>query len=205
MKSHLHIRSAVWTFICAAVLLAAQVSFGATPDRKQAQGQLLDHGEFLCANCFFGASNYYFCFAADNNKVLIGYQRIPVLNWRDTSKNYLTRAHHAWTAWEAPGQTVPLTYDDKHIWVTREDGKQVRLTQDYSRRDIFANNERCRDVDKAKAELTGFPLIGAPRLTASADRLAVPSAFWHTSPIDRSRWLNSLTYRCVTCRLAKQS
>ena len=50
----------------------------------------------------------------------------------------------------APGQTVPISYDDKHIWVTREDGKQVRLTQTYSR-DIFTN-DRCRAAVKAKAQ-----------------------------------------------------
>jgi len=94
------------------------------------------------------------------------------MNWEDKSKNYLKKVHGGWAAWTAPGQTVPITYDDKHIWVPRAegkqvrglwahlkataawiiraDGKQVRLTQS-SMRDIFTNNDRCRDAARAKA------------------------------------------------------
>ena len=170
MISHSYIRSLIRTSVCVAASLAAPVSFGAAAGRQQAQAQLLDRAEFHCANCFFGASDYYYCFAADN-KILIGYQRTPVLNWQDKSKNYLTPAHPSWAAWTAPGQTVPISYDNKHIWVnrvkqvrrgfwaqlkaiafwvSRADGKQVRLTQS-SMRDIFINNDRCRDADNAKA------------------------------------------------------
>jgi hypothetical protein len=132
-----------------AASLAAPVSFGAAADRHQVQAQVLDHAELLCANCFFGPSDYYYCFAADN-KILIGYQRTPVFNWRDKSKNYLTRVHRGWTAWTAPGDTVSISYDDKYIWVTRSDGKPVKLTQSYSR-DIFTSNDRCQDAVRAKA------------------------------------------------------
>jgi hypothetical protein len=149
--------------VCVAASLAASVSFGAAPARQQAQAQLLDRAEFLCDNCFFGASDYYYCFAADN-KILVGYQRTPVLNYRDQSKNYLAPAHPSWAAWTAPGQTVPISYDDQHIWIdrpqqvrkgflghlkslafwaSRADGKQVRLKQSPIR-DIFLNNEQCR-------------------------------------------------------------
>src|ERR1039458_9049026 len=138
-------------FVCVAASLAAPILFGATARRQQVPAQLLDRAEFLCDNCFFGASDYYYCFAADN-KILVGYQKAPVLNWRDKSKNYLTAGHPGWAEWAAPGQTVPISYDDKHIWVDRADaeqrkqgfwahlraitlwagrahGKQVRLTQ----------------------------------------------------------------------------
>src|SRR5215475_12774964 len=111
-----------------AFLLASPVSFGATAGRVQVQAQVLDHAELLCANCFFGASDYYYCFAADNT-ILIAYQRTPVLNWRDKSKNYLTRVHPGWTAWTPSGQSLMMSYDDKHIWVSRGEGKQVRLTR----------------------------------------------------------------------------
>ena len=133
---------------------------------------MLDHAELLCANCFFGPSSYYYCLAADD-KILIGYQRTPVLNWQDQSKNYLTPVHRGWAAWTAPIQTVPISYDDKHIWVSRADGKQVKrglwghvrlaamwasradskqvkLTRS-SMHDIFTNNDRCRGGDGAKA------------------------------------------------------
>jgi len=131
-----------------AASLAAPAAFGAAADRQQVQAQLLDHAELLCANCFFGTSDYYYCFAADN-KVLIGYQRTRVLNWRDQSKNYLTRVHRRWTVWAPPGQTVPISYDDKYIWVTGADGKPVKLTQSYSR-DLFTDNDRCREAVRAK-------------------------------------------------------
>jgi hypothetical protein len=152
--------------------MAAFVSFSAAAERQQVQAQLLDHAEFLCQNCFFGPSDYYYCFAVDD-KVLIGYQRTPVLNWRDKSKNYLTTVHGPWAAWAAPGQTVPISYDDKHIWVSRAageqgkrdlwahvkaigiwasraDSKQVRLTQK-SMPDIFTKSDRCRDAGRAEA------------------------------------------------------
>src|ERR1700677_1249363 len=118
MKLYSRIRSVVRTSVYVAVLAAVPVSFGVAADRPAVQAQLLDHAEFLCANCFFGASDYYYCFAADN-KVLIGYQRTPVLNWQDKSKNYLAPVHPSWEAWTAPGQTVPINYDDKHIWIDR--------------------------------------------------------------------------------------
>ena len=69
---------------------------------------------------------------------------------------------------------MPISYDDKHIWVSRAngkpirrdlwarvkaiafwvsrgDGKQVKLTQS-SVRDIFTNNDRCRGADRTKAD-----------------------------------------------------
>ncbi len=133
--------------ICLATLGLA-VLFGAAPDRQQAQAQLLDHAELLCDNCFFGTSDYYYCFAAED-KILIAYQRIPVLNWRDKSKNYLTRVHHAWTPWAAPGQTLAISYDAKHLWVTRPDGKPVKLIQDYSE-DVFTDSKRCQQAVREK-------------------------------------------------------
>jgi hypothetical protein len=152
----------------AGALVAA--AFGATPDRQQASAQLLDQAQFLCDNCFFGASDYYYCFAADN-KILVGYQRTPVLNWKDPSKNYLAPEHPSWTAWSAPGPTVPISYDDKHIWINRDkpvrrgfwghmkslafwasraDGKQVQLTRSPIR-DIFTRNDQCRGTNSTKA------------------------------------------------------
>lgn len=165
------LRSVVRKSVCVAAFLAATSSFAASPDRQQVQAQVLDRAEFLCDNCLFGASDYYYCFAADS-KILVGYQRTPVLNYQDKSKNYLAPARPSWAAWTAPGQTVPISYDDKYIWVDREkqvrrgfwghlkalafwasraDGKQVRLKQS-SLRDIFIDNDQCRGADKAKAQ-----------------------------------------------------
>jgi len=163
-------RSGIRVFVCVAAAMAAPASFGAGPEPAKAQAQLLDHAEFLCANCFFGPSDYFYCFAADN-QILVGYQRTPVMNWQDKSKNYLTSPHHAWTPWTAEGQTVPISFDDKHIWVARTDdnpskagfgahvkafanwvsrgnSKKVRLTRS-PLRDIFTN-DRCRNADGPK-------------------------------------------------------
>jgi hypothetical protein len=158
-----------WYSLCAAAVLAAPVCFGADADRVQAQAHLIDHADFLCSNCFFGASKQYYCFEA-GDKILIAYQKTPVLNWEDPSKNYLTPARPAWTPWTAPGEggAVPITYDAKNIWITRADmrkaasgflgrvrnaaiwashgeGKKVKLTRS-SMGDIFLNDNRCRAV-----------------------------------------------------------
>ena len=142
MKAHSLFRSLILMFVAAAPALLA-----ASAERHTGQAQVLDHAETLCDNCFFGPSYYYYCFAVDN-QVLIGYQRTQVLNWEDKSKNYLTRVHSAWKVWDAPGETVPLSYDDKHMWVSRPDGKkQVKLHR-ISSGDVFLNNNQCRDTGK---------------------------------------------------------
>jgi hypothetical protein len=149
-------------------LLIATFALAAPADKQppvQAQAQLLDHAEFLCANCFFGASDYYYCFQA-GNQILVGYEKTPVLNYTDQSKNYLTPVRPRWAPWTAPGQTMPISYDNKYIWVTRPEAppakenvwahlrgfafwatrgnsKQVKLRRS-DLRDIFLNNDLCR-------------------------------------------------------------
>jgi len=125
-------------------------AFAAAPDKQEAEGQLLDRNEYLCSNCFFGASTYYYCFEA-GNKILIGYQKIPTLNWKDPASNDLTKVHKSWKPLTAEGKDVPLRYDEKHIWVTGPNGKTVKLTQDYNT-DIFVNNSQCRSAVKKKSE-----------------------------------------------------
>lgn len=133
--------------LCVFASLAADVSSGKGADPVQAQAQVLDHAEFLCDNCFFGASDYFFCFAA-GDQILVAYQKTPVMNWEDKSKNYLTKVYHAWAPWAAPGTTVPISYDEKHIWVSRANGKKVKLHRSPVR-DIFSNSQ-CRQADGAK-------------------------------------------------------
>lgn len=141
-------------FVLAAAAVSVPCSFGAAvPDTPPVQAQLLDHNEYLCSNCFFGASTYYFCFEADN-KVLIGFEKIPTMNWIDPNANWLTKVHKSWQPGvtrnqESEAQTIPLRYDDKHIWLTGPNGKRVKLTQDYST-DIFINNPQCRAAVKKK-------------------------------------------------------
>lgn len=134
--------------VCVSALLAAPAILGAADGRPQVQARLLDHAELLCDNCFFGPSYYYYCFEADS-KILIGYHRTRVLNWEDKSKNYLTKVHKAWTVWTPASETMPISYDDTHIWVAGPSGKPIKLTQSYSR-DIFTTNDRCREAVRSK-------------------------------------------------------
>ena len=134
--------------LSAALVLAASVSFGARTDLRQAQARVIDHAELLCSNCLFAPSDYYYCFAVDD-KILIGYQRAPVLNWRDKSKNYLTKFHHAWLPWAPPEHGITISYDEKHLWVVRPGGKHVKLIRDYSG-DVFTSNSGCRQAVKVK-------------------------------------------------------
>ncbi len=149
----------------------ALAALAASPDKPQVQAKLLDHNAFLCSNCFFGASTYYYCFEADG-KVLIGYQKIPTLNWVDPATNRLTKVHKSWAPWtsDEEAKTIPLRYDDKYIWVTRPDGKSVKLKQDY-KTDIFLNSRQCRDAIRKDADKPGaadcrrrrnFSSIGIP-------------------------------------------
>lgn len=131
------------------LLLCVSACGAFAAEKTQAQGQLLDQDEYQCANCAFGAASHYYCFEADN-RILIGFQKTPTLNWMDSSKNYLTKVHKAWKPWTPDGGTVKLSYDKKHIWVTRPNGKTVRLKQDY-RTDIFTNT-KCRSVVKKSAD-----------------------------------------------------
>jgi hypothetical protein len=133
-----------------AILFLAVIgaAVAAAPEKPAVQAQLLDSNQYLCSNCFFGASTYYYCFEADK-KVLIGYEKVPTLNWRDPASNDLVKLHKSFRPLSGEGQTVELRYDDKHIWVTRPGGKTVRLKQDYST-DIFLNNAQCRSAVKKK-------------------------------------------------------
>jgi hypothetical protein len=134
-------RFLIRTSVCVVAALATAASFGAAADRQKAQARVLDRAELLCSNCFFAPSEYYFCFATDD-KVMIAYQSTPVINWEDPSKNFLTRVHHQWIPWNPPGETIPMSYDDKHIWVTRADGKEVKLIRS-ERHALFTHSAQC--------------------------------------------------------------
>jgi hypothetical protein len=128
------------------ITLAMPVLAGAKSERREAQARLLDQNQYICSNCLFGASDYYACFEADN-RILIGYQKIPQVSWMDHSSNLLTRAHKSYLPWVAEGQTVGLSYDDKFIYVKRPSGKLVKLRQNYHT-DIFIHDAKCRAAVK---------------------------------------------------------
>ena len=143
----LRIRSSIAILICAGTLLAAPIPFKKVKPRTQAQAQVLDHAQFLCSNCFFAPSDYYFCFDT-GNQIFVAYQRIPVINWQDKTKNYLTKVRHKWTVWNPPSQSVPISYDEKHIWVSGDKAKEVKLIRS-GLSDMFSSDARCRPTPKA--------------------------------------------------------
>jgi hypothetical protein len=146
----LRIRSSIAILICAGTLLAAPIPFKKAKPRTQAQAQVLDHAQFLCSNCFFAPSDYYFCFDT-GNQIFVAYQRIPVINWRDKTKNDLTRVPRVrdkLALWNPPTQSFPISYDEKNIWVSRDNGKQVKLIRS-GLSDRFASDARCRPTPKA--------------------------------------------------------
>ena len=118
----------------AVFLLLAPAAFGAA-DKAQAQAVMLDHNAFACSNCLFGISDYYFCFDV-NNRILIGHDKVRTQTWMKSPKDLMER-----------GKTVPVRFDDKHIWVTRADGKELKLTQDYTKK-IFMQSDRCQRAVK---------------------------------------------------------
>jgi len=123
-------------------------TFGAAADRKEAQAVLLEQNSYPCSNCFFGTSDYYFCFALDSdNKILIAHDRIPTFNWNDPKKNYFGKVYSPWKGATPAGQTMTIKYDDRYVWMPRADGKQIRLKQDY-KHDIFIASQRCRAAVK---------------------------------------------------------
>jgi hypothetical protein len=122
-------------FLCLAIALAVPASFSAKTDTTQVQAVMLDHNEFPCANCLFGISDYYFCFEA-KDKILIGYDKVRTQTRAKLPTDLMER-----------GKTVPLRFDEKYIWVTRANGKEVKLIQDYTKK-IFLGSDRCQRAVK---------------------------------------------------------
>jgi hypothetical protein len=127
---------------------AIPLVLGAAEKREEAQAQILEQENIPCANCFFGPTKYYFCFAA-GDKIFLAFDRVPTFNWTDSSKNYLGKVHNAWRPPTPSGQKLTIQYNDEHLWIPRADGKQIRMKLDYAR-DIF-NEKRCRAAVKKQA------------------------------------------------------
>jgi hypothetical protein len=125
--------------ICLALLSAASTLMGAA-DKKEpgpkTEAVLLDHAEYLCNNCLFGISDFYFCFAV-NSKILIGHEKIRTQTWMKAPENLLGER----------GQKVSVRFDDKHIWIPGPNGKEQRLKQDYTRK-LFTFSDACQRATK---------------------------------------------------------
>ena len=122
--------------LCVALALMAPVSFGKTEVHGQpVQATILDHNEFPCANCLFGIADYYVCFDA-GSKILIGHEKLRTQ----------TRKHEPTQLMER-GKSMTIRVDDKYIWVPQAKGKDLRMTQDYTKK-IFLENDRCQAAVK---------------------------------------------------------
>jgi hypothetical protein len=125
--------------ICLALTFAASTVMGAADKKEPApkvQAKLLDHAEYICNNCLFGNSDYYFCFDV-NNKILIGHEKIRTQTRKQAPADLLGER----------GKMVPIRYDDTYIWIPGPNGKEQRLTQDYSRK-LFTFNDACQRATK---------------------------------------------------------
>ena len=130
-------------------LLAAPMLFSAPPERKQAQAQILEQARFPCPNCFFGNAYYFFCFQADN-QILLAQDKVPTMNYSDSSKNFLGKVHKSWRSPISSSESLTISYDDQHVWIPRADGKLIRLKRENSR-DVFTNPQ-CRAAVKRSGE-----------------------------------------------------
>ena len=119
--------------LCACV---AVLAFGAEKgDKPTVQATILDHNEFPCDNCLFGLGDYYFCFDT-SQKILIGHEKVRTQMRKKNPLDLMQR-----------GQTVPVRFDDKYIWVGESNGKELRLTQDYTKK-IFLDSAKCQAAIK---------------------------------------------------------
>ena len=122
---------AVLTCIAAVLLIPASFGkVGSKVEGQTAQAVMLDHNEYPCENCLFGMSDYYFCFDV-NSKIMIAHEKVRTQTRKHAPVDLMER-----------GKTVQIRFDDKFIWVPQAKGKDLRLTQDYTKK-IFLENDRC--------------------------------------------------------------
>ena len=121
-------------FVVLAIFLLAPVSFAGT-EGQTVQATMLDHNEYPCENCLFGISDYYFCFAAQD-KILVGHEKMRTQMRKHAPAELMER-----------GKSISIRYDDKFIWVPQVKGKDLKLTQDYSKK-IFLQSDRCQAAIK---------------------------------------------------------
>ena len=119
--------------------VAAATRMGAAGKRElppPTDAVLLDHSEYLCNNCLFGNSDYYFCFDV-NSRILVGHEKIRTQMRVKAPLGLLAER----------GQKVAIRFDDMYIWIPGPNGKTQRLTQDYTRK-LFTFNDACQRAAK---------------------------------------------------------
>ena len=123
------------------------VLFAASSEQQQTQAEILEQASFPCSNCFFGNTYYFFCFQADD-QILLAQHKFPTINYSDSRKNFLGKVRKSWRDPTPNGESVAIRYDDKHVWLSRSDGKLIRLNRENSR-DVFTNPQCRAAVKKA--------------------------------------------------------
>jgi hypothetical protein len=84
---------------------------------------------------------FYFCFDT-GDRILIGHK--SALKWEyDPSEMHRLR-----------DQQVRLRYDQRYIWIIRTDGKEMKLKQDYTRKDLFSGG-KCGEARREARERGG--------------------------------------------------
>ena len=142
---------------CALLVAASTMAAAADKppsDKKepaaQTQAILLDHSEYMCNNCLFGNSDYYFCFDV-NSKIVIGHEKIRTQMRKKGPDDLLS----------ARGQTVSIHLNDKYIWIPGPKGKDQRLIQDYSK-SLFTVSDACQRATTASNPLGNTSTSASP-------------------------------------------
>jgi hypothetical protein len=128
-----------------ALAAGVPVMFAAQPDRKEAQARIVEEEKYPCVNCFFGTADYFFCFQADS-QILVARDKIRSMNWTDGNRNYLGKVHKSWKIPTTAGDSVKIEYDEKHVWIPRGDGKQIRMNREVEHNPF--TNAQCRGAVK---------------------------------------------------------
>jgi len=119
--------------VCVSVCLAARAD-----EKKYQQGIMIDTGEYDwchhdCAP--FGRSTNFFCIQVAD-KILIGSRPDDWVWMYDSSQMRRFR-----------GQPISIRYDERSMWIIRTDGKDMQLSQDYSR-NVFSRPECVAEVHR---------------------------------------------------------
>lgn len=122
---------------CAVATVAICPLVHAAP-RQYRLGTLVDTGEYDwchhdCAP--FDRPTFFFCVRV-SNQILVGSRKADWIWVYDTSKILAYK-----------GKTVSVRFNHGSIWIVRPNGKDVQLTQDYSR-DVFTNLECTAEVHR---------------------------------------------------------
>lgn len=145
-----------------AILACGSIGLTARPKaHKYRQGIMIDTGEYDwchhdCAP--FDRPTYFFCVRV-GDKTLVGSRPADWFWMYDSSQMFRFK-----------GQPISIRYDDRWMWIVRTDGKDMRLSQDYSR-NVFSRSECVAEIHRHW--LRQFGQVKRPS-TVPAEAVLVP-------------------------------